>query len=55
MFISRAMGRGRMGGGVGWGGVGGLLRGEEMAWFFCLPDAIRHQHEAGACVLLVCV
>lgn len=34
-------------GGEGWGG---LVRGEEMACFFCLPDAIRHQHGAGACI-----
>jgi len=36
-------------------GRGGGREGEEMAFFFQLPDAIRHQRTAGACVFLVCV
>lgn len=36
---------------VGWG----LGEGRGNGLFFRLPDAIRHQHRACACVLLVCV
>lgn len=33
----------------------GFGEGRGNGLFFRLPDAIRHQHEVGACVLLVCV
>lgn len=36
---------------VGWG----IGEGRGNGLFFRLPDAIRHQHSACACVLLVCV